>query len=264
MNLPVEVIEAVRAGRCVLFAGGRFAAEVAEAAGQVWPDDAALAAALGWRKARTLPGMGRGPTSQKAPTAPSVLEGARLYEAAHGRAALEDKVRALIGGEGLTPGTAHRLAAARFPLIFTTGVDRLWAEVAPARPRRTRGEPVPEKPGEALIYALRGDDGALCLTRADLAASPLPGAVGRQLRSLIRSSVVFFVGYKPDEEEFELLWEELSVAYGGELPRCHMAVAQGRIDDYLWQKWVWRGLLMFTADPGECLDELERHLGGAT
>ena len=53
---------------------------------------------------------------------------------------------------------------------------------------------------------------------------------------------------------------DLSDAYGGELPRCHLAVAQGPIDDYLWQKWVWRGLLMFTADPTETMAALESQL----
>ena len=51
-----------------------------------------------------------------------------------------------------------------------------------------------------------------------------------------------------------------SDAYGGELPRCHLSVAQGPIADFLWQKWVWRGLLMFTADPIECFEQLEAHL----
>ena len=98
------------------------------------------------------------------------------------------------------------------------------------------------------------------VTAADFAARPLPTEVKKQLRSLIRNQVLLFVGYRPDEEEFERLWSELSDAYGGELPRCHLAAAQGPIDDYLWQKWVWRGLLLFTADPSECLTELEARL----
>jgi hypothetical protein len=72
--------------------------------------------------------------------------------------------------------------------------------------------------------------------------------------------VVLFVGLRPDEEEFDRLWEDLTDAYGGELPRCHMAVASGPMNDFLWQKWVWRGLLLFTADPVECLQEIEERL----
>jgi hypothetical protein len=74
---------------------------------------------------------------------------------------------------------------------------------------------------------------------------------------VLRKQVCFFVGYRPDEEEFDLLFDSLSEAYGGELPRCHLAVAQGRISDYHWQKWVWRGLLLFMADPSEALEALE-------
>jgi hypothetical protein len=37
-------------------------------------------------------------------------------------------------------------------------------------------------------------------------------------------------------------------------------VAQGRIDDYQWQRWVWRGLLLFTADPTECMSMLDDKL----
>ena len=69
----------------------------------------------------------------------------------------------------------------------------------------------------------------------------------------MRRKVLLLVGYRPDETHFEHLWQLLSQVYGGELPRCHLAVAQGRIDDYLWQKWVYAGVLMFTADPTECL-----------
>ena len=71
---------------------------------------------------------------------------------------------------------------------------------------------------------------------------------------------MFFVGYRADEEEFERLFAELSDAYGGELPRCHLACGQGTIDDFLWQKWVWRGLLLFLSDPGEAMKELEARL----
>jgi hypothetical protein len=34
------------------------------------------------------------------------------------------------------------------------------------------------------------------------------------------------------------------------------------MDDFLWQKWVWRGLLLFTADPVECLSEVEARQAG--
>jgi hypothetical protein len=102
--------------------------------------------------------------------------------------------------------------------------------------------------------------GSLVLTRSDLARPCWDADARAALREMLRKQVIFFVGYKPDDEEMEQLWAELSECYGGELPRCHLAVAQGRINDYLWQKWVWRGLLLFTADPVECLEELDRRV----
>ena len=98
------------------------------------------------------------------------------------------------------------------------------------------------------------------VTRGDEDTSSWGDTERRRVREILRKHVVLFVGYRPDEEEFELLFERLTEAYGATLPRCHLAVAQGNIDDYQWQRWVWRGLLLFTADPEECTNALEAAL----
>lgn len=263
MNLPVEVIEAVREQRAVLFVGSRFAAEAAEAVGRAYPDDAALAKQLGWKRPRQLMG-----TRKKGPVQPSPAAGAQSLEASQGRGALEARVRLLRDLADAAPTTAHDTAVRRFPLIFTTCQDDALTRAATAADTghtlRQRHDPVPGlDPDTPVIYHWTGSFAlppSLVLTPADR-GRPLAREIEKATRSLLRRKVVFFVGYKPDEEEFELLWDDLTRCYGGELPRCHLAVAQGRIDDYLWQKWVWRGLLMFTADPIECMQELERHLG---
>ena len=267
MNLPVEVIEAARQGRCLLFAGSRFSGEAAELAGRPWPDGRALAKALGWAPPKRLPGFLPGTTKNKKVIVPSVVQGAALFEAAQGRAALEARLRLEVGADGLNPTPAHHLALARFPLIFTTNWDDMFERAAAERGRELRvvprGEPIPAPADGRALYRLRGglqgEDPPL-ITRQDLEARAFSTPVSRQIRSLLREKVVLFVGYRPDEEEFELLWEDLTLCFGGELPRCHLAVAQGKVDDYLWQKWVWRGLLLFTADPIECLVDLERSL----
>lgn len=46
----------------------------------------------------------------------------------------------------------------------------------------------------------------------------------------------------------------------GELPSAYVAIPGGPLPDYLWQKWVWRGLLLFPAEPDEILTALEEHL----
>lgn len=256
MNLPVEVIEAVKQDRCVLFLGNRASMEAAELVDALYPEQKALAKELGWKKPANAVG--------KKGLIPSVEEAGAAYEKAHGRAALLALLQRHLGAE-VAPSPAHHALVKRFPLVFTTNYDDLIERAAAAasvpvdRLGRQSPLPKPEK-GRCILYHLRGEFSlpeTMIVTAADFAARPLGVDLKKQLRLLIRQQVVLFVGFRPDEEEFERLFAELSDAYGGELPRCHLAVAQGPIDDFLWQKWVWRGLLMFTADPVECLAELE-------
>jgi len=262
MNLPVEVMEAVRNKKCILFVGSHFAAEAADKANLTFPEPAELAKELGWKKPKSPMGQ-----KQKG-VVPSVEEGAAAYEAANGRAALVAHFAERVGASGAAPTRAHELALKHFPMVFTTAVDTLLEEQA----RRTgttldvidRSMKIPDPdPARRVLVRLRGDLGrpdSLILTAADHQQHPLSPDQRKTIRSLVRGYVVFFVGYRPDEEEFEKVFSEFSDAYGGELPRCHLAVAQGNIDDYLWQKWVWRGLLMFLADPSDALDQMDAQL----
>lgn len=269
MNLPVEVVEATREGRCVIFLGSRVTGEAVEEAGRTYPSNAELARELGWRRPKRLAGTMPGSRRNKKTIVPSVAEGAARYAAEHGRQALLARLRLQVGAQGVAPSRAHELALRRFPLVFTTTwdglVEQAVTQLGTGHAVRQRGEAVPRVPDpqQPLLYRLRGSfdapDGVV-VTADDYRSRPWPDEVRKQLRQLIRKQVIFFVGYKPDEEEFEHLWADLSEAYGGELPRCHLAVAQGRVDDYLWQKWVWRGLLLFTADPAEALEALEAQL----
>lgn len=262
MNLPVEVLDAVRANRCVIFVGSRASFEAAELQGAAYPDAKTLAKDLGWKKPKPVPGQ------KPKPAIPSVEEGATAFEAANGRARLVSELDARVGARDLAPTAAHTNAVKRFPLMFTTCADDLLERAAAKEGVRLdvlgRNDRLPDPdPARRVLVKLRGGferPDTLMLTGADFAARPLSAELKKQLRTLLRQQVVLFVGYRPDEEEFERLFAELSDAYGGELPRCHLAAAQGPIDDYLWQKWVWRGLLLFTADPVECLTELEARL----
>lgn len=259
MNLPVEVVEAVKGGRCVVFWGTRGSLEAAESADRPYPEGKDLAKELGWKKPRVAPG------AKVKHVTPSVEEGAAAYEGQHGRAALVAKLRGLVGCAGVAPSPGHAALLRRFPLVVTTCQDDLLERAAAEGDVRLdvlqRGEPIPPAdPSRRTLVKLRGGferPDTLLLTPQDYAGKPLSPDYRKQLRTTIRNNVVLFVGYRPDEEEFERLWAELSDAYGGELPRCHLAVPQGPIDDFLWQKWVWRGLLMFTADPVETLAALE-------
>jgi hypothetical protein len=259
LNLPVEVIEAVREDRCVIFLGNRVSLEAAEEAGAAYPDQKTLAKQLGWKKPAASVG--------KKGTVASVEEGAAALERAQGRSALLGLLETQLAA-AVPPTSAHLAVVRRFPLVFTTNYDDLVERAGRAAGVAVdvlgRASPIPEpERGRCAVFKLRGEfarPDTLVVTAADHAARPLGADIRRQLRLLLRKKVVLFVGYRPDEEEFERLFAELSDAYGGELPRCHLSVAQGPIDDFLWQKWVWRGLLMFTADPIECLAELEAQL----
>jgi hypothetical protein len=164
----------------------------------------------------------------------------------------------MVGSEGVEPTRAHRNVAELFERIFTTSLDSLMVDAVDGTEHKILG------PGDSiedgpLLMRLRGGFGAHPIVSAD-DWIPFADAAKVAMRRLLRSHVVLFVGYRPDEEEFELLFDQLTDAYGAELPRCHLAVAQGRIEDYQWQRWVWRGLLLFTADPIECTDALKAAL----
>lgn len=262
MKLPVEVIQAVKDRKCIVFLGSKASAEAADLKNLAYPEPNQLAKDLGWKKPKTPMGM------KAKHVIASVEEGCAAYEAANGRAALVKLLSAQLGCAGAEPTSAHAAVLKHFPLVFTTAQDDLLERAAKASGLTVdvieRGQKIPDPDAtrRTLVRMKGGFDRpeTLVLTPDDYKARAFGPDLRKQLRAFIRGYVVFFVGYRPDEEEFERLFSELSDAYGGELPRCHMSVAQGNIDDYLWQKWVWRGLLMFTADPVECMQELEASL----
>ncbi|MED5369962.1 MAG: SIR2 family protein [Myxococcota bacterium] len=244
MNVPVEVVEAAAAGRCVLFVGNRATLEAVTESGGEFLGQRRLARKLGGRVS-VREAVGK------------LLEGAPR----------EEVLRRVAGFQGATeaePGEFHRRAVRRFTRIYTTCRDALLEQAAQAEGIDYRvvypGEPLPdfEAPGLVITKLWGGFERpeSVVLSDADQALHPL-SAQSKALRAVFRKKVVFFVGYRPDEEDFDLLFDDLSEAYGGELPRVHLAVSQGRISDYHWQKWVWRGLLLFIADPSEALEAVD-------
>jgi hypothetical protein len=92
----------------------------------------------------------------------------------------------------------------------------------------------------------------------DLAAARAPGPeIRRTARRWMQRRVVLLVGYRLDDREFGSVIADLAGLCGGEIPRCHAAVPAEGMTDVLWQKWAWKGVVVFAADPGEALTELE-------
>jgi hypothetical protein len=244
VNVPVEVVEATQKGRCALFVGRRASLEAVVDADGVYPDQRKLARLFQGRI--------------------SLREACVAYEERLGRPALLAALQAHLAVPEASPGSFHQQAVRRFDRIFTTAWDELLERAAEQAGRSYRvlrpGDELAEgSPEELVIVKLWGDftqPETLVVTGDEPAARALVEH-RKSVRQVLRKQVCFFVGYRPDEEEFDLLFDSLSEAYGGELPRCHLAVAQGRISDYHWQKWVWRGLLLFMADPSEALEALE-------
>jgi len=77
------------------------------------------------------------------------------------------------------------------------------------------------------------------------------------LRSWLLRGGALFLGYRADGDAFAERFEALSEIWGDRLPKAWVASIPGPITDFLWQKWVWRGLWLFTADVSEVLDGLE-------
>jgi hypothetical protein len=245
VNIPVEVIEACSENRCVLFVGSRATLESVVDEGGTYLEQKRLARKLGGRVSV------RSALADLLTSAPRDEVIKRL--ASHLEVADAE------------PGDFHRRAVKRFGAIYTTCRDDLLERAA-----RAQGiEPTVYYPGDALptpgieglhIVKLWGGfekPESLVLTNADQAKNPM-AAQKKAVRALLRKQVIFFVGYRLEEEDFDLVFEDLSEAYGGELPRVHLAVAQGKISDYHWQKWVWRGLLLFIADPSEALEAVDQ------
>jgi len=251
MNLPVEVVEAVNKGKCVLFVGRRASLEAAAEAGVKYPGEKQLARKIAGKRA-------------------SLEEALAGVRASGGRPAVAKALEDWIGVDDIAPSEFHRIAIKRFPLIFTSAPDdlleRAAAELGAPAEVLYRGQSIPRPdPARRYVYKYWGGferPDTLALSQAERRELSHPADHKKRWRGLLKDHVLFFVGYRPDEAEFEAVWEDISSSYGGELPRCHLAVAQGRISDVIWQKWVWRGLLLFLADPIESMEELERQVDG--
>ena len=246
MSLPIEVVDALDNGRCILFVGRRASLEAVTSQGGDYPGQKKLARLL---------------TGKKSDYEDALAVAHRRL----GDSGLGKEMEALLGVATSEPGPFHRQAVRHFNLIFTSCADTLLERAAEAEGLDYevfyRGDGIPEAvEGVVRIYKFWGGyekPESLVVRREDLSRVALPSDLRKSLRKVLVRNVLFFVGYRPDEVEFSWVYEELEVGFGGKLPRTHLAVSQGRISDYFWQKWVWKGLLLFTADPSHVMAQIE-------
>jgi len=249
MSLPIEVVEARSNGKCILFVGRRASMEAVTAQEQDYPGEKKMARLLAGKKMEIK----------------DALDGAVRRLGAEG---LAKELEVHLACNKAEPGEFHHAAVRHFSLIFTTCQDDLLERAAQSQGLSVevyyRGDPLPQPDPEKLqIYKIWG-----CFSRPDTLVfrpedfedRPVEENLRKSLRKLLVRNVVFFVGYRPDEVEFAWVYEELETGFGGKLPRIHLAVAQGRISDYYWQKWVWKGLLLFTAGPANVMRQVEATL----
>lgn len=240
MTLPIQVLEALDTNQCILISGRRASIEAAAIAGEKRPAEGKMARLM---------------TGKKTPFGEAIA----AYEADNGISALRMFMLGQLNVSEFAPTSYHIDAVKRFPLIICTSQDDLFERAAKAEGIDLvvldRGAPLPTPdPNTRVLYKMWGSlekPDTLGWTPEQRADLPQVPELRKRLRKLLIKHTLFFVGYRSDDVEFSWIFEEFSEGFGGKLPRCHLAVAQGRISDFYWQKWVWRGLLLFTADPTE-------------
>ena len=240
MTLPVQILESVESDRCILISGRRASIEATAMAGEKRPAESKMARLM---------------TGKKTPFGDAI----NAYEAEKGINALRMFMLGQLNVSGLAPTSYHIDAVKRFPLIISTSQDDLFERAAKSEGIDLivleRGAPLPTPdPETRVLYKMWGSlekPDTLGWTPEQRAVLPAVPEFRKRLRKLLVKHTLFFVGYRADDAEFTWAFEEFSDGFGGKLPRCHLAVTQGRISDFYWQKWVWRGLLLFTADPTE-------------
>ena len=238
MNLPIEIINAVQQKNCVLFAGPGFAREAIEALGRDIPDDLMLAKAMGWKRPKRLMG------TRKRRDAPDPAIAAEKLLQSEGRAAVLEVIRKVLSLNDLEPTDAHRIGLQHFPLIISTASDGLWVTASKADSShsiRDRGDDIGDiDENQPSVYHLWGRYSQPERVTLDAGQKPLPPHVTKQLKNLLRRKVIFFVGYRPDENPFEHLrscsHRSMAESYHGViwlLLKGGLTITSG--------KWVWRG-----------------------
>jgi SIR2-like domain/NACHT domain len=169
---------------------------------------------------------------------------AQRYQVAFGRQKLNDYLLRTFEKDGLLPNEAHKLATKLFSQIVTTNYDRLL-EDALRQSRRAvtvvvRDLQLPNTaiPDRTTIYKLHGDIATpdrIVITQRDYARVPLDDGLRNELRSILLTKSVLFVGYGLGDSDFLRQLEFCRSLIGGDLHKS-FAVIPGAEKDALFVK----------------------------
>jgi hypothetical protein len=221
-EIPIELREKMVAGEVVVFAGHT----VSAAAGL--PSRAELVSKLAARLGEEVP-------PELANNGQALPDIAQLYEGARGRHALLTFMRDALDTTQVQPAGVHQMIA-RLPVdqIFTTTYDDLLEQTLRGAGRRMNkvvaDSMLPHTGGNRIqLLELKGDvelPETVVVTRRDLerypASHPL---IVNQLRDRLSSMTFLLLGYRGDDADLNLLFEQSGYQAGS--GRLHYAVMAG-------------------------------------
>ncbi len=160
------------------------------------------------------------------------------------RLRLNELLQTVFNRDGLSPNDAHRIAAKLFSRILTTNYDSLFEDAAkqvsksPVVIARDVNMPSASLPNKTIIYKLHGDlstPDRIVITQRDYSRVPLNDGLRTELRSLILTSHLVFVGYALGDSDLLFQIEFSRDLLGGDLPKSY-AVLPGAEKDQLFVK----------------------------
>lgn len=146
------------------------------------------------------------------PEAPPPLEiVAQRYQIAFGRQKLNDFLLRTFHKDGLLPNEAHKTAARLFTHIITTNFDALLEDAVKEQGRypivvvRDLQLPNISIPDRTIIYKLHGEISTpdrIVITQRDYTRVPLTDGIRNELRAMLSTKGVVFVGYSLGDPDF--------------------------------------------------------------
>jgi energy-coupling factor transporter ATP-binding protein EcfA2 len=179
------------------------------------------------------------------PESPLALElAAQRYQVAFGRQRLNEFLLKIFQKDGLAPNEGHKSAARLFRRILTTNFDSLLEDAVKEQVRhpivviRDLHLPNTSIPDRTIIYKLHGDISTpdrIVITQRDYTRVPLTPGIESELKSLLLTQGLIFVGYSLGDPDFLRELDFCRSLLGQAMPKSY-AVIPGAEKDRLFVK----------------------------